>query len=280
MTVDRPTLLRYGWRVLLIAVLGAGILIFGYRHGRAWRPSPTAPRAGPARVQAQLAFEPLAGSKLLGAYRCVFNGEEAEFARYRSAHPARKVVDQFEARYGRAAAQAKPAEGTMVRVAAGAYAAAGAIDPEGRTLGIVAFEEPKTGGSTYFVGRSRSPRAGWRHGDAPGEEVAGIPRPLRSRRIFCIDGLGGIPSRLLVYEGSGAISDTAALFATEMPKAGWERNRDVERAIQQRLEGRFLSFLNGTQRAMIYIERDPGTGTVRTAVAYSVKSWLPPDRGV
>jgi len=110
--------------------------------------------------------------------------------------------------------------------------------------------------------------------------VPGIPRPLRSRRILCVDGLGGIPSRLLVYEGWGAIGDTVELFASEMPKAGWTRNPDVESVIQKKLPGRFLSFLKGTKRAMIYIERDQGTNTVRTAVAYSIKSWLPPDRGL
>jgi len=280
MKLDRPTLLRYAWRAALIGVLGAGILAFGYSHGSAWLGTRPAPISGPPRVQGDFGFAPLPGSALLRSYECRFNGEATPFAQYRSPFPARQVIDQFEERYGKPVEQAPPTRGTMVHVAAPAYAAAGAIDSEGRTIGIVAFEDPKTGGSNYFVGRSSSDRRTWQNGDAPGEEVSGIPRPLRSRRVFCVDGLGGITSRLLVYEGYGEIGDTVDLFATEMPKAGWRRNSDVERVIQKQLGGQFLSFLNGTKRAMVYIERDQGTNKVRTAVVYSVKGWLPPDRGL
>jgi len=114
----------------------------------------------------------------------------------------------------------------------------------------------------------------------PGDEVPGIPRPPQARRVFCVDGLGGIPSRLLVYEGAGSLDEVATVFADDMPKAGWTRNRDAENVVQQYLDGKFLSFLQGTRRAMVYIERDQGTGKVRTAVAYTVKDWLPPDRGL
>ena len=281
MKLDKATVLRYAWRAVLIAVLSAGILAFGYSHGRAWLANRAMPTAGPARVQAGVVFQPLAGSTLLKSHECVFNGDTTHFAQYRSTHPAQAVIEQFEERYGKPTSDNPPTRGTMMHVAAKAYAAAGAIDADGCTLGIVAFEDSKSGGSTYFVGRSKpgDPK-GWRSGDAPGDEVPGIPRPLRSRRVFCIDGLGGIPSRLLVYEGFGAITDTADLFAAQMPKAGWTRNTDAENVIQKQLEGRFLSFVQGTRRALVYIERDPGTSKVRTAVAYSVKDWLPPDRGL
>jgi len=281
MSLERSTILRYAWRASLIGLLAAGILAFGYSHGRAWLGTRAQLPSAPARVQAPEPFEPLAGSSLVGSYECVYNGEKATFAQYRSTHPARKVVDQFEERYGKPTAQATPNCGTMVHVATQRYAAAGAVDKDGCSLAIVAFEEPKTGGSVYFVGRSR-PRdlSGWRHGDVPGEEVPGIPRPPRARRVFCVDGLGGIPSRLLVYEGWGALDDAVEVFAAEMPKAGWQRNSDAEKIIQKHLEGRFLTFVKGTRRAMIYVERDPGTNSVRTAVAYTVKDWLPPDRGL
>jgi hypothetical protein len=168
----------------------------------------------------------------------------------------------------------------MVRIAAPAYAVAGARERDGSTVGIVAFEDPKTGGCTYFVGRGAAPSQGGPKGDVAGGEVPGIPRPLRSRRVLCVDGIGGIPSRFLAYEGWGEIADSVSLFATEMPKAGWTRNSDVESVIQKKLEGTFLSFLKGTHRAMIYIEREKDTSKVRTVVAYSVKGWLPPDRGL
>ena len=280
MKLQKAALPRYAWRALLVALLAGGVLLFGSRYGQAWRRSRSLPPAGPPRVTTEVGFEALEGSSLLRAYDCVFNGEEAQFAQFRSTHPAREVIAQFEKRHGKAAASSSPTKGTMVRVAAPAYAAAGAVDDEGHTLGIVAFEEPKRGGSVYFIGRSRSRTRGWRHGDVAGDEVPGIPRPPSSRRVFCIDGLGGFTSRLLVYEGDGAMADAVDRFAAEMPKAGWRRNADVERIVQKRLEGQFLSFLNGTRRAMIYIERDAATNKLRTAVAYSVKGWLPPDRGL
>lgn len=280
MKLNRHDLVRYGPRAVLIALVGAVVVGFGFNYTGAWRaprrPLPT----GPERVTAGVWFAPLAGSRLLASHDCTMNGQRARFAQYRSRLPSRKVVEQFETRFGGPMADAPPTEGPMVRVASRGYSTAAAVDSEGRVVGVVAFDDPKSGGCTYFVGRSEGKRKAWRHGDVPGDEVPGIPRPLRSRRVFCIDGLGGIPSRLLVYEGSGGMSDTVEVFATEMPKAGWERNSDVERVVQKHLEGRFLSFLKGAERAMVYIEREAQTGKVRTAVAYSVKSWLPPGRGL
>jgi len=280
MKFDRHDLARYVPRALLIALVGAAIIGFGLNHTRAWRSSRRLIPAGPERLLAGVWFEPLAGSKLLATNECTMNGQRAVFAQFRSRYPSRKVVEQFEARFGGFAAEDQPTRGPMVRVVARGYSTAAAVDSEGRVVGIVAFDDPKTGGSTYFVGRTEGKAKAWRAGDVPGREVPGIPRPLRSRRVFCIEGIGGIPSRLLVYEGSGPISDTADLFATEMPKSGWQRNTDVERVIQKHLEGKFLSFLRGTERAMIYIERETDTGKVRTAVAYSDKRWLPPGRGL
>ena len=271
------------WRGFLIAAVGVGILAFGIRYAPAvYRTRTTQPGwSGGPRIQADVGFEPLPDSKLLRSYNVVFNGETTPFANYRSTRPARDVVVQFETRYGPVNSTAPAAKGSMVRVAAGAYSMVGAIDDAGRTLGLVAFDDPKTGGSYYFVGRSKARAKGWRHGDAPGEEVGGIPRPLRSRRVLCVDGLGGITSRLLVYEGFGDISDSLERFETEPPRSGWTRNRDVENVIQRHLpRGTFLSYLKGVKRVMIYIERDPESNKVRTAVAYSEKPWLPPDRGV
>ncbi len=281
MKPDRATRLRYAWRAALIAALAAAILAFGYSHGRAWLSGRAAPPYGPARVQAPPPVEPLADSTLVTSHRCTFNGDVATFAQYRSSLPAEEVIAQFEDRFGKLAAPSSPRQGTMMRMASRACAAAGAIDSDGSTIGIVAYGDPKTGGSTYFVGRSRpSDSKGWQNGDAPGAEVPGIPRPPNARRVFCIEGLGGITSRLLVYEGWGSLEAASDVFAAEMPKDGWTRNQDAENVIQKRLEGKFLSFLKGTSRAMVYIERDKTTNKVRTAVAYSVKDWLPPDRGL
>ena len=278
----KPVLFTYVWRGFLILLLACGTLAFGVRYSRARYRSGTAlpTWSGRPMVQGQLAFEPLEQSRLVRCYDSVLNGQKTQFGHFRSTLPARNVVDQFEARYGRMADRTEPTRGTMVRVVTRRYAMAGAIDSEGRHVGLVAFEDPKAGGSTYFVGRTAERPKGWRHGDVPGEEVPGIPRPLRSRRVLCIDGIGGIPSRLIVYEGWGDISDTITRFQTEMPKAGWKQNADVERIVQKQLPGVFLSFLKGTRRAMIYIERENDTNKVRTAVAYSVKDWLPPDRGL
>ena len=292
MSLDKPKLCTYAWRITLIGVIAAGILVLGFNHSRAWLSPGSRLVAGPPRVQTAPAADPFQGSTLLRSYNVAYNGEPTHFSEYCSTLPAEKVVEQFEERYGKVtgtspvgkaiplSTQESATEGTMVRVVAPAYSLAGARDSQGKTIGIVAFEDPKGGGSRYFIGRASPPSGAWRQGDVPGDEVRGIPRPLRSRRVLCVDGLGGIPSRLLVYEGWGAIADTVDLFAAEMPKAGWTRNRDVETVIQKRLPGAFLSFLNGTRRAMIYIEREETTGKVRTAVAYTVKSWLPPDRGL
>jgi len=281
MKLDRATTLRYAWRAALIAVLSAGILALGYSRGRAWLGSGASVASGPARVLAPPPLAALPGSALVRSHRCTFNGQRATFAQFRSRFPARRVVEQFQDRYGAPTDAAPPTRGTMMTLAARGYAAAGAVDDEGYTIGLVAFEDPRTGGSVYFVGRSKpSDPQGWRYGDVPGDEVPGVPRPPRARRVFCIDGLGGIPSRLLVYEGSGSPDEAAQVFADEMPKAGWTRNSDVENVVQRHLEGKFLSFIKGTRRTMVYIERDKGTNKVRTAVAYSVKDWLPPDRGL
>jgi hypothetical protein len=281
MSLDRDQVLKYAWRGALIAVMSAGILLLTHQYLTATHGNSRAALWGPDRLTAPPVIEPLDGSTLLGSHECVLNGEKVQFSQYRSVLPPPKVVEQFERQFGQPTEESPPNRGTMVRIVAYPYASAGAVDSEGRTIAIVAHQEPSRGGSTYVVCRnSGGMRKEWRQGDAPGEELPGIPRPLRSRRIFCIDGLGGIPSRLLVYEGWGAIDDTLELFATEMPKAGWQRKTEAESIIQKQLPGRFLSFLNGKKRAMIYVERDEGTNKVRTAVAYSVKAWLPPDRGI
>jgi hypothetical protein len=279
----QPTPLRTRlWRAALIAAIAGGVLAFGVRYAPArLRPGGPPTWAGAGRVQAEVALEPLPGSQLLRSHEVVLNGERTQFAQYRSGRPAREVIAQFEARYGSVSESDPAAQGSMVRVAAGGYAMVGAVDEGRRSLGLVAFDDPKAGGSFYFVGRGDlRPSAAPPEGDVPGHEVPGIPRPLRSRRVLCLDGLGGIPSRLLVYEGWGDIADTVQLFTTELPQAGWTRNADVERVIQQRLPGTFLSFLKGTHRAMVYIEREADTNKVRTAVTYAVKDWLPPDRGL
>lgn len=280
MSTQTPPLRTRLWRAGLIAVLAAGVLAIGFRTAPAHRPTRRPPAwTGPSRQSADLEFEALPGSRLLRSHYVTLNGEAAPFAQYRSQRPARDVVAQFEERYGTVSGTEPTAEGSMVRVAAGGYAMVGAVD-EGRTLGLVAFDDPKSGGSVYFVGRAPIRESGWRHGDVEGEEVPGIPRPLRSQRVLCLDGLGGISSRLLVYRGWGTIADTVDRFTEQMPQAGWTRNEHVERIIQKRLPGVFLSFLKGTERAMIYIEREERTNKVRTAVAYAVKGWLPPDRGL
>ncbi|MBM4031761.1 MAG: hypothetical protein FJ291_08260 [Planctomycetes bacterium] len=282
MKLDRKTLLRYAWRMALIGAIACGVLGLGYTHGRAWlSPRASSPLSGPARLQVEAPLGPFAGATLLRSHECVFNGDRATFAQYRSDRSAREVIEQFEEVYGKPTDQAAPTRGTMMHVAARAYSAAGAVDAQGYHVAVVAHDDPKAGGSTYFVGRSKpSDPKGWRHGDVPGAEVPGIPRPPHARRVFSIDGLGGITSRLLVYEGAGTLDDAAQVFADEMPRSGWTRNTDAEGVVQKHLDGRFLSFIKGTSRTLVYIERDPGTAKVRTAVAYSVKDWLPPDRGL
>jgi hypothetical protein len=289
MSANKPTLRTYAWRGSLIAFVAAAILAFGLTPGRAWLGSPRhALPAAPGRTVVAMSFDPFPGSSLLSSYEVVFNGAKARFGHYRSALPADQVAAQFEERYGSRAEAGQAddsgtrqpaAEATLVRVVAPSYSVAGARDADGSTLGVVVFSNPKTGGSTYFIGRSGPSAKGWREGDVPGEDVSGV-RPLRSRRVLCVDGLGGIPSRLLLYEGWGAISDTVEHFASEMPKAGWTRNADVESVIQKQLPGSFLSFLRGTRRTMVYIEREESSGKVRTAVVFSVKDWLPADRGL
>jgi len=289
MSTGTPTLRSYAWRGSLIGLLAAGILILGFGHGRAWLcPTRYTLPTPPARTIVSMSFDALSGSNLLSSYDVVFNGEKSRFGHFRSIFPADKVAAQFEERYGSTARPVEVSdpgslksatEGTMVRVVGPSYSVAGARESDGTVVGIVAFSDPKTGGSTYFVGRGASPAKGWREGDVPGEDVSGV-RPLRSRRVLCVDGLGGIPSRLLLYEGWGAISDTVEHFASEMPKAGWTRNADVESVIQKQLPGSFLSFLRGTRRTMVYIEREESSGKVRTAVVFSVKDWLPAGRGL
>jgi len=280
MTLDRNTVATYGSRLALIGIVAAIVLAAGYRQGRARLGDGRPTWGGPSLAQADVGFAALPSSRLLRSYEVEYNGERAPFAMFRSSLTAEQVIEQFEARYDAAEGEAKPTEGNMVRVVTRGYCMSGAVDSSGETVGIVAFDDPKAGGCTYFVGRGGGKAKGWRHGDVAGAEVPGIPRPLRSRRILCIDGLGGIPSRLLVYEGFGAISDTVELFAAEMPRAGWTRNTDAERVLAKNVRGVLLSFVQGSKRAMVYIERDEGAGTVRTAVAYTVKGWLPPDRGI
>ncbi len=280
MKLDKPVIVTYGKRVLLIAAVAAVVLAAGYRRSRARLGAGRPTWGGPPLVQADLGFPPLPGSKLLRSYEVEFNGQRTPFAMFRSKLTAREVVGQFEERYDVPEGEVKPTEGNMVRVVTRDYCLAGAVDSAGETVGLVAFDDPKAGGCTFFIGRGGGADEGWRHGDVPGDEVPGIPRPLRARRIFCIDGLGGIPSRLLVYEGWGAISDTVERFASEMPRAGWTRNADAERILASKLRGSVLSFTKGTKRAMVYIERDEGSNKVRTAVAYTIKAWLPPDRGI
>jgi len=263
------TTLRAG----LVALMAAGIVLFAMYETGAISKLPAlgrlfAPRSAGPNVPV------LAGSKRLRAYRATFNGSDSQFAHYSSPLSPAQVAEEYKQLAGGSGRTLLPG----LQNAGPGHAMIGYIDRDGSTVGVVAFAN-RDGGSTYFAGRTQPVRQAPGGADVPGREPPGVPRPLRSNRVMCVENLAGLPSILSLYEGWGEIDDSVELIRAGMDRAGWQRNLLVEDAVNEKLPGRMLSYTRGVENCLIHIEREPATNHVATTMFYSQKPWLPEGRG-
>ena len=66
-------------------------------------------------------------------------------------------------------------------------------------------------------------------GDAPGEDIAGVPRPEGSRRDFSAT-FDGESYGVRIYEAPRPMPDVVARYDTQMAEAGWTRSAAVASA--------------------------------------------------
>ena len=218
------------------------------------------------------------GCKFVRSYESRVNGAAAPFAHYISAMPAAPLVDRFLAQKeasdtATAAARKVPRPQPNIIRGSGCIATAW---PEGsHVVSVIAFDSPR--GCNFFVSRSPlSPAAnlGRKGQDAPGVDAPGVPRPLNAARMMSAENIGGIPSVLAFYEGSGGVADNVDHFRAEMSRQGWKENALQRELMNMTLDGETLSFRSGIRFCLIHIEREPRSGKVTTAVLYREKEWL------
>jgi hypothetical protein len=258
-------------KIILITFACSVLIAYGVWQQRLAAHSDLVPQSfKPANVEVGIA--PPAGSKFVRSYESSVNGQKARFAHYVSHLPAEGLVDRFIEGQGEA-----PGRGQAPNVIRGAGCVAAGCARGSDVVSVVAFDSPS--GCNFFI--TRSPMVVQREGsrrstDAPGVDAPRVPRPLDSVRLLSVENLGGVPSVLAFYEGWGTMAANADYLRKEMGRLGWQEQRLAGKLMAQELEGSVLSFAKGTKRCLIYLEKDPRSGKLTTAVLYRVKDWLPP----
>jgi len=270
-----PGVLR---RVLVIAALSALICGFAVFQGKA-----IVGRSGGAyRVESGAAVvRPVDGSRFLRSYSVLFNGVKTTFAHYASRLPAREVIATY-ARTGQSEESARPRpQVPMLGSTASGCSVLSYGTEDGATIGIVAFDNPESGGCDYLAGSV--PSAGSEStanpsGDCPGGEPPGVPKPQRSVRTLCIENLGGVPSTMLMYDAWGAPGELVEDLGAAMAELGWERRTESSRILTGNYEGEaLLSFSRGREQCIVGVDREPKTGKMIILMFWAERAWLPED---
>jgi len=270
-----------GRALLILAVSGAIIAVAVYQ-GRAivGRSYPAyRVRSGPAVI------EPADGSVFLRSYQVVFNGAKTQFAHYSSRRTAKEVVSDYKSRmqvdrgFGDSsrAATLPGRHAPMLASFGKGCSTLSYVTAEGTTVGIVAYDNPDSGGSEYFVGAMpaetfhRAPE-----GDHPGREPPGVPKPLRSVRVSCIENLGGVPSVLAFYEAWGPPSEIVEHFRREMADNRWKERADSSRTLTGNYDGiALLSFSRGHEQCIVGVDQAPRSGKIIISILWAERRWLP-----
>ena len=280
MKSGRPSVIR---RVAVILLAATVILAFGVYQGRALMRGEGESfriRVGSAILQ------PIAGAEFLRAYDVLFNGLRTRFGHYRSDLPAKDVVRAYADLLNRAtrsgATAADPeltaAAGTPVlaNLGEGRSALSYATD-EGTTIGVVAFDNPDSGGSEYFIGAMAAGARPGRPGeDCPGREPPGVPKPSRSTRTLCIENLGGAPSVLSFYDAWGSPSGMVDDLTRGMTANRWTARTESSRILTEHYDGvALLSFVRGHEQCVIGVDQRPQTGRIIITMLWAERRWMP-----
>lgn len=273
MNTAGPGILR---RFLVIAALSALIGGFAVLQGNA-----IVGRSGGAyRVESGAAVvRPVAGARFLRSYSVLFNGLDTTFAHYASRLPARDVIEAY-ARTSQSEANATPhPQVPMLGSTASGCSVLSYGTEDGSTIGIVAFDNPASGGCDYLVGSmppTGSESAANPSGDCPGREPPGVPKPPRSVRTLCIENLGGVPSTMLMYDAWGAPGELVDDLGAAMAELGWERRIGSSRILTRNYEGEaLLSFSRGREQCIVGVDREPKTGKMIILMFWAERAWLP-----
>jgi len=269
-------------RVLLILAVSGAIITVAVYQGKAiiGRSYPTYHvRSGPAVI------EPADGSVFLRSYPVIFNGTETQFAHYSSQRKAEEVIRDYK---NRTQVDKGPRESSGAPMSPGRHAPMLAsfgkgcstlsyVTAEGTAVGIIAYDNPDSGGSEYFVGAM--PAKAFHQateGDRPGREPPGVPKPLRSTRISCIENLGGVASVLAFYEAWGPPSEMVEHFRREMADNRWKERADSSKVLTRNYDGiALLSFSRGHEQCIVGVDQAPVSGKIIVSILWAERRWLP-----
>jgi len=275
--------------VLLILAASAVIVTFAVYQSKAlvW-PSHSAYHvpSGPAIV------EPVSGSAFIRSYPVVYNGVRTTFAHYTSRLTAEAVISEYRKEaHGSMGARANGSPGGNTEVgdnssapvlprahapmlsSTGSGCSALSYMTKSRTVvGVVAFDNPESGGSAYFVG-SMPDRRGT---GEDGREPPGVPKPPRSTRTLCIEGLGGLASVLVFYEAWGRPSEIADDVRRGMAENNWTERAASSSILTRNYEGAaLLSFSRGHEQCIVGVDQGPKTGKIIILTFWAERPWLP-----
>lgn len=265
-------------RSLLVLAVSALILGFAVYQGKAI----IGRSDRPYRVETGRPVVPaVEGSRFLRSYEVKFNGLKTRFGHYASRAKADEVVSAYAARAKRDRATAAP----LARIPALTSKGAGCstysyVARDGKSIGVVAFDNPESGGCDYFVGAMPAALSQQDStGDCPGREPPGVPRPARSTRALCIENLGGVPSVMALYETWGRPSGIIEDLRHGMTENHWEERAESSRILTRNYEGSaLLSFSRGHEQCIVGVDQEPRTGKIIILVFWAERPWLP--RGV
>jgi len=228
-------------------------------------------------------LEPLPASQLLRSYPMKINGEPSTFSHYLSPLPARQVVERFTEQ-AQKRERSKPGRNSPepIRLHRKGYSMMSTLSASDGAAFVIAFDLPRDRGSMYMMtqppDRPNRPASGPNE-DVPGRDVPGVPRPPFARRVLCLDGIGGVPSMIVFYEGGGNEAEIQKHYIQKMTASGWTFAEEVATLFSEQIQHQVLSFHRGQASCLILFEREAKSWRLDTSIFYIVRDWMPPAKG-
>ncbi len=260
-------------RVALIALVAAGLITLAVVQSQAIMGTSSVFQLDSGAP----VLEPVAGSTFIRSYEVRFNGQKTRFGHYTSLRPAREVVAEFKHRERDEGLQVEGAYPPMLAALGEDAATFAYVNRHKQTVGVVAYDNPDSGGCEYFIGAMPArPETRPVEGDCPGREPPNVPRPGRSTRQLCIENLGGVPSVMNFYEAWGAPGALADDFRADMTERGWTERAASSRLLTSHFAGHaLLSFSREHEQCLVAVDQDPKTGKMMVFVFWAERRWLP-----
>lgn len=151
------------------------------------------------------------------------------------------------------------------------------VTADQKAVGVVAFDNAGSRGSSYFVGVMRAqPLQAPADGDCAGREPPGVPRPGRTTRTLCIENLGGIPSVLVFYDAWGRPGEILDDLRRDMTRQGWLERGASSTLLTRNYEGNGLAvFARGREQCIVAVDQEPKSGKIILMVFWAERAWLP-----